>query len=281
MIRSIFYLFIIIYCCACNSLSSESSHEGKARRKISYSYVCLDSSVAGSSTSKKIDRASDLVRRIAFSKDDVTDSMQNQWGNDFHKDAIESKSFVLLQDASIQARLQRTLNDLLAVRDQPSHIQYSIYVINDTAINAFTFGGHIYVTKAMYDKCKDNESLLYAIVGHEIGHSEKGHIKKTIEEMIMANEIFGQNGNTVFELKKLLTSSFNQKNELEADYYGTDLADQLNKDVCAAVLFWEQMSKTENKYNKVEDFLRTHPFSATRAQCLKDHIKTNYGKDCQ
>lgn len=279
-------IFLSIIICsslfACDEvLNNNSAHTGKARRKITYSYSCLDSAVGGSSISKNIDRASDLVRNIAFRKDEVTDSAQNQWGDAFHQDAIESKAFVLLNDANINATLQKTLNDLLAVRDQPSSIKYSIYALDDTAINAFTFGGHIYVTKAMYDRCKNNPSSLYAIVGHEIGHSEKGHTKKTIEEMIMANEIFGEkNGAAAFQIKKLLTSSFNQKNELEADYYGVDLVDQLGDDVCAAVQFWKEMSKTENKYNKVEDFLRTHPFSSLRAECLENHIRTNYHKDC-
>ena len=282
MLRMIIISFLCIGFASCDeTFTNTSAHEGKSRRKITYSYACLDSAVAGNPTSKKIDKASDLVRRIAFHNDDVTDSEQNQWGDAFHQDAVESKAFVLLNNPNITATLQKTQNDLLAVRENPSKIKYSIYALNDTAINAFTFGGHIYVTKAMFEKCKNNQSLLYAIVGHEIGHSERGHTKKSIEEMIMANEIFGEkNGSTAFQIKKMLTSSFNQKNELEADYYGVDLVDQLGDDVCAAVAFWKEMAKTENAYNKVEDFLRTHPYSALRAQCLEQHIKTNYNKDC-
>lgn len=281
MSRLFIFLFACIALFACDSLNSESSHDGKPHKKVSYSYSCLDSAVGGSSMSKNIDKASDLVRNIAFRKDEVTDSIQNVWGNAFHEDAVESKTFVLLNDASMTATLQKTLSDLLEVREDPTNIKYSIYALDDTAINAFTFGGHIYVTKAMFNKCKNNQALLYAIVGHEIGHSEKGHTKKTIQEMMLATEIFGdKNGAIAFQIKKLLTGSFNQKNELEADYYGTDLTNELGQDVCAAVLFWKEMSKSENSYNKVEDFLRTHPYSSLRAQCLEDHIKTNYNKDC-
>lgn len=280
MLRIILPVLISFGVYSCDSLNSESSHTAKDK-KITYSYACLDSAVAGSGVSKKIDKAGDLIRNIAFRKNEVTDSVQNQWGDAFHQDAIETKAFVLLNDPAITATLQKTLKDLLAVREQPSGIKYSIYVLNDTTINAFTFGGHIYVTKAMYDKCKNNPSLLYAVVGHEMGHSEKGHTKKTIEEMIMANEIFGEkNGATAFQIIKSLTGSFNQKNELEADYYGTDLVYRLGDDVCAAVLFWKEMSKKENAYSKVEDFLRTHPFSSLRAQCLQDHIRNNFNKDC-
>ncbi len=83
-----------------------------------------------------------------------------------------------------------------------------------------------------------------------------------------------------FEIKKLLTASFNQKNELEADYYGINLTNELGYDVCSAVTFWKEMASNENNYSDLEDFFRTHPFSNLRAQCLTDHIRTNFGKDC-
>jgi hypothetical protein len=40
------------------------------------------------------------------------------------------------------------------------------------------------------------------------------------------------------------------------------------------------MSSQENKYSQVEDFFRTHPFSGLRAECLSNHIRTNFNKDC-
>ena len=78
----------------------------------------------------------------------------------------------------------------------------------------------------------------------------------------------------------MLTASFNQKNELEADYYGIELTNKLGYDVCTAVDFWKEMASNENNFNQLEDFFRTHPFSKLRAQCLSDHIRFNYGKSC-
>jgi Zn-dependent protease with chaperone function len=81
-------------------------------------------------------------------------------------------------------------------------------------------------------------------------------------------------------LKKLIAGSFNQKNELEADYYGIDLTNSLDKNLCATVSFWKEMAKDENNYSRLEDFFRTHPFSGLRAQCLQDHIQRNFGAGC-
>ena len=263
---------------ACNLVESKDS--SKSRSKVTYSYTCLDSAVGGSQANQVIRKTTGLIRDLAVSKKEITDSVQSSYGDAFHKDAIESKTFVLLNDPAINAQLQTILKELLAVRENPTGIRYSIHLIDDKQINAFTFGGYIYLTKAMYDKIKNNSDLLYSIIGHEIGHSEKGHIKQTIQELELSGKLFGDNGMTYFQIKKLLTGSFNQRNELEADYYGIDLTNALDKNLCATVAFWKDMAKSENDYSRLEDFFRTHPFSGLRAQCLQSHIAQNFSVNC-
>lgn len=254
---------------------------GRKKRKVHYSYSCLDSSMSGGRTSRRLERAGDFIRDIAVSERSITDEMQTEYGRQFHEQMIQEGSFKLVNDPRTGRKLQGVLRRLLDVREEPSEIQYSIYILEDTVVNAFTFGGRIYITQAMLEKCAGNEALLYSIVGHEIGHSEEGHIKTTIQDLILSNKVFGEeNGATFFQLKQLLTASFNQRNELEADYYGVNLTNALGYDVCTAVSFWKEMAGKENSYSAVEDFFRTHPFSELRAKCLTDHIRTNFGKEC-
>lgn len=272
---------LFIFCALALSCDEVNGFLKKDKKKeITYSFSCLDSTVSAKPISRKLDKASGILRDLAISKKSITDSLQMAYGKEFHQEMIADGSFKLVNNPALQQKLNTVLQDLLAVREEPSKIEYSIYILQDTAINAFTFGGRIYVTQAMLDKCSHSDALLYAIVGHEIGHSEMGHIKKTIQELELSQDIFGDNGATVFEIKKLLTASFNQKNELEADYYGINLTNELGYDVCTAVSFWKEMASSENRYNQLEDFFRTHPFSNLRAQCLTDHIRTNFGKDC-
>ena len=275
----IFTLIITGFLCGCNDVGQVLG-DNDEKKEVTYSFSCLDSSL-GKPINKHLEKAGDLFRNAIVSEKDISDSVQTEYGSVFHKEMIESGEFKLMKDGQAQAKLDLALQQLLAAREKPSGIAYSIYAIDDTLVNAFTFGGRIYITKAMLDKCKNNDALLYAIVGHEIGHSEVGHIRTTIQEMEVSNTIFGEdNGITFFQLKKLLTASFNQKNELEADYYGINLTHKLGYDLCTAVQFWREMSGMENNYNKVEDFFRTHPFSNLRADCLTNHIKTNFGKNC-
>jgi predicted Zn-dependent protease len=263
---------------ACNLVESKNTRSGS--ENVSYSYACLDSAISGGAANKAISKTTGFIRDIAVSKKEITDEVQSQYGDAFHKDAIESKTFKLTDDPAINNQLKKVLDDLLAAREAPSRIKYSIYLLEDKQINAFTFGGYIYITTGMYEKIKGSTDLLYSIIGHEMGHSEKGHIKQTIQELELSGKLFGDNGMTYFQLKKLLAGSFNQKNELEADYYGIDLTNSLGKDLCATVSFWKDMAKGENGYSRLEDFFRTHPFSGLRAQCLQDHIQRNFDQKC-
>jgi predicted Zn-dependent protease len=263
---------------ACNMVDSQRNRSGTG--DVTYSYTCLDSAVGGSETNRVISRTTGIIRDIAVSKKEITDEVESNYGDEFHKDAIESKTFTLLNDPAINAQLTTILKELLATREKPTGIRYSIHLLEDKQINAFTFGGYIYLTKAMYDKISRTPELLYSIIGHEIGHSEKGHIKRTIQELELSGRLFGDRGMTYFQLKKLLAGSFNQKNELEADYYGIDLTNSLGHSLCSTVTFWREMAEGENQYSRLEDFFRTHPFSGLRAQCLQDHIEQNFGASC-
>ncbi|RYY38233.1 MAG: hypothetical protein EOO08_15545 [Chitinophagaceae bacterium] len=278
MLRSLALLFIIASCNGINMPGSDAPVNPEAK---TYSYACLDSSVANDPTGRKVEKVTGIIRDLAVSKRSITDDVQSEWGAAFHKDLVETGESKLIDDPAISAKLNKVLQDLLAARSKPSQIRYYIYTLDDTALNAFTFGGRIYITKKMWDRCKSDDGLLYAIVGHEIGHSEAGHIKTSIQEMELAERYFGEGGSTYLQLKSILTASFNQKNELEADYYGINLTNKLGFDLCTVVDFWRELASKENPYNRVEDFLRTHPFSQARAQCLKDHIRVNFGRDCE
>src|ERR1043165_3146583 len=116
-------LTVLFVFCGCDV---NNRNPNKTPHKITYSYACLDSSVSGSETSKAISKTTGVIRDLAVSKKEITDSVQNAYGDAFHKDAIESKTVVLLDDPAVHAQLQNILNDLLAARENPSKIAYSI-----------------------------------------------------------------------------------------------------------------------------------------------------------
>ena len=121
---------------------------------MTYSYSCLDSAVTGNQSNRIANRANDIIRDLAVDADDITDAVQNQYGEAFHQDALESKTFTLLNDPAINTQLQKAMNDLLAVRENPSGIKYFIYLLDDKQINAFTFGGSKRINIIHCIKCR-------------------------------------------------------------------------------------------------------------------------------
>ncbi|MEO6404925.1 MAG: M48 family metallopeptidase [Ferruginibacter sp.] len=267
-------------CDMATDTGSETEIQGKERKlpgHMVYSYDCLQKD--SSSLTGILGKADDIIGKVATFNITVSDQDQVAFGNQFIKEAQQDKNFSIDSLNLVNKKLDAILENLLRKRSNPTAIIYKIYLLDDTnTINAYTVGGKIFITKAMLAKCK-NDDQLYAIIGHEVGHNEKGHIKNTIKQMIASKKFFGDWGDMFFAAKKLLTGSFNQKNELEADYYGIDLAWKLGYDICAIKSFWDDMAKGE-EHEDFLDFIRTHPYSDVRSKCLVNHIQINFKQQC-
>ena len=269
---------------SCNEVSESRADEeptGNERslpKNMVYSYDCIKKD--SGSISDVLGKADDILGKVATFNIEVTDGEQNSFGEMFLNQSLQNENFRIDSTSPLNIKLQAILAELLKKRVAPSDIKYKMYLLHDTAsINAYTVGGKIFITKAMLNKCT-NDDQLYAIIGHEIGHNEKGHIKKSIKQIKATNRILGSWGNTFLAIKRILTGSFNHKNELEADYYGLDLTWKSGYDICAIQTFWNDMAKGEQR-NAINDFFRTHPYSDTRSLCLVRHIQRNFKLDCR
>ena len=130
----------------------------------------------------------------------------------------------------------------------------------------------------MYNFCI-SESELAAIISHEIAHNELGHSTLAFKKQRVANN-FGIFGNFALLFENMVSTSFNQKQETEADMFGMDLMYPADYHNCASVTFWKRMSETENDFNMSENLFRSHPYSKNRANCLRDHLNNNYNINC-
>jgi predicted Zn-dependent protease len=281
------YLFLFLsvsFLFSCDEFGSgedggaKTGRERKLPSKMVYSFDCLKSD--SNKVSEIWGKADDLLSKVATFNIEVTDQEQMRFGDTFLVESLKDKNFIIDSLDPVNQKLQNILADLVSERTKPTDIDYTIYLLKDTGlVNAYTVGGKIFITTAMLNKCK-NDDQLYAIIGHEIGHNEKGHIKSTLKQLKASNKFFGEWGGAFLSIKRVLTGSFNQKNELEADYYGLDLSWKLGYDICAIRSFWDEMAKSE-VHDEMFDFFRTHPYSDTRSSCLVNHISKNFDVQCQ
>ena len=276
---SIIYLMILASCNESNYTTIRQ--ERKLPANMVYDYECVTQSSTTNKVTDYLSQADEYLNAVVTTDIEVSDKEQNEFGEQFLRESKKEKSFKIDELDPLSEKLNLVLTNLLRVRENPSLIKYDIYLLKDTStVNAYTVGGKIFITTAIVSMCK-NDDQLYAIIGHEIGHNEKGHIKASLKQLKASNKYFGTEwGGTFLSVKKILTGSFNQKNEVESDYYGLDLTWKLGLDVCAIKSFWDQMATDEN-HDLMRDFFSTHPYSDTRSSCLVNHIKTNFKQNCQ
>ena len=83
-------------------------------------------------------------------------------------------------DPLLDAYLGDIVQRLAAVA-HPRPFTYSIRVVKDASINAFTFGGGILYVNAGLLARMDNEGQLAMVLGHEIAHVTESHVVRGIE----------------------------------------------------------------------------------------------------
>lgn len=209
---------------------------------------------------------------------EVSDERQEEYGEEM-KDEIE-KQFPVISGHAKESMLRGLMRKLLQVREDPSDIQYNIYVVQSSQVNAFTLGGEIFVTNALLSESGSIDELA-CVIGHEIGHNELGHIANKIKEREIAEGIFGEEaGEMVANVAGMLTMGFNQINEAESDVYGIDLAISSGYDPCRGIDFWKRMKSREGTENDIDNLMRSHPYSSRRIKCYREHLSNHHQRNC-
>jgi predicted Zn-dependent protease len=188
------------------------------------------------------------------------------------------KEYRFIETGNNYNNLKSILNNLVSRLAKPKGFNYKIFLLDDSTLNAVTLGGHIFFNKGMFDFCKTNSEIA-AIISHEIAHNELGHSTLAMKKQKAAND-WGVLGEIFLEIESVTTLSFNQKQESEADLFGMDLVYPTNFKNCDAITLWNRMSQNESRFDIVENFFRSHPYSKNRSRCIKNHLKSNYNKNC-
>jgi len=279
-------LFLIISCHTSISQSDnvlnlkndrQASRSQKVPANVTADYSCMND---GTGINEAVDFLNFMKEETINSlATEVTDEQENEYGDRYYEKMKKSDEWKFIESGEKLSALTQMMNELLNCRRDPSDLKYSMHLLDNDMVNAFTAGGHIYVTTGIIDYC-ETTSELACIIAHEIGHNEKGHIKLIMKQMAIAQGIAGEFGQMAVMLERMVFPSFNQKNEVEVDLYGANLAYAAGYQACRSVEVWKRMAEQEGNYNHLENFLRSHPYSVVRSDCLKKHIKNNYNLSC-
>ena len=147
--------------------------------------------------------------------------------------------------------------------------QYSIKVIDNPQINAFTLpGGNIFVFSGLIQFTEHPEELA-AVLAHEIGHVEHRHVvTKLIKEFgltFLFSVLTGGDAVILSEIGKTAVSTvFDRKQEKEADQYALDLLTKSNVSPQSLAAFFRRLKRTKGGYNENLEIFMTHPHVNSR-----------------
>jgi pSer/pThr/pTyr-binding forkhead associated (FHA) protein len=254
------------------------NQQKKQRTNVTYDFSCLNSD-GDAGSNDAIYSFGEITRDIqsSFFEDiDISIEDEQEQGRKLLK-ALK-KEYRFIETGNNYNNLKSILNNLVSRLAKPKGFNYKIFLLDDSTLNAVTLGGHIFFYKGMFDFCKTNSEIA-AIISHEIAHNELGHSTLAMKKQKAAND-WGVLGEIFLEIESITTLSFNQKQESEADLFGMDLVYPTNFKNCDAITLWNRMSQNESRFDIVENFFRSHPYSKNRSRCIKNHLKSNYNKNC-
>ena len=193
--------------------------------------------------------------------------------------------------------LNTYVNDIvqrLVAVAHPRPFTYSIRVVEDGSINAFTFGGGILYVNAGLLARMENESQLAMVLAHEIAHVTESHVTKGIEGNYgiqvlgqLAAQTAAASGKVTlppallqktYEYSmKAATTGHGRASETEADVVGLEYMAKAGYDPREAPRTFEQLMKEYGDQGAIENFFYgDHPTNKSRIEKLTGLVQSKY-----
>ena len=191
----------------------------------------------------------------------------------------------ILDDPLIHEYIDNLGHELSSHSDNPTlHFEY--FVLNDPEINAVTLpGGFIGVNSGLILQT-DNEDELAGVMAHETGHVTQRHLARSLEDqkdrsllniatmlgaiLVAANA--GDPNTAIGTIAAAQASiiqhqiNFTRADEAEADRVGIQTMARAGFPPQGMINFFEKMQRSSalNGYDRIPEFLMTHPLDLTR-----------------
>lgn len=265
-----------------NEKNKNPKKTNKQRTDVTYDFSCLEQS-NDQGSNKVITNFGDFTRDIqSVILNDVNVTVQEEQDHGEEEIKMLKEDYNFIESGEKLNKLRNIVIDLNNRLAKPRGFNYKIYLVDDEQINALTVGGHIVFFTGLYDFC-ENDNEITSVVAHEIAHNELGHITSQLKKNKSASSIGVPEEviNILLGAEKKIFASFNQKQELEADLFGIDLMYPTQYKTCSAINLWQRMAEqVEGRRTTLSNFQSSHPYSESRAKCIKNHLESNYDKSC-
>lgn len=213
----------------------------------------------------------DAVKAITLSDEAVQDMALQASA---HSDSLHA---VAAANNPYARRLEHLTKNYLHRDDL--EFNFKVYLIDE--INAFAMAdGTIRIYSGLMDMMNNGELLF--VIGHEMGHVVKNHVRKKMRLAYAAravrkgtasiqNELGAIAGSQIGAFaERLLNAQFSQQEEKEADDYGLTYLETTGHGTDAAVSALKKLASLGNSHS----FLSSHPAPDKRAERIANQLKT-------
>jgi predicted Zn-dependent protease len=167
---------------------------------------------------------------------------------------------------------------------EKSPYQYQYHLLNDPkTINAFALpGGQIFITRALYDRLKD-EAELAGVLGHETGHVVERHSAQQMEKQKLgqawvigtgvATSDHGNRGAMLAQVaSQMIMLKYGRGDESQADACGLRFMTEAGYDPRAMIDVMKILQEASSG-NRQPEFLSTHPDPGNRIEAIEQWLK--------
>lgn len=181
--------------------------------------------------------------------------------------------------AEQKERVERIFNGLqggLRADEKAVLVNPRITVVKDAQVNAFALpGGEVFVLTGLLDRVKDDDSLIYGVLAHELGHAVHRHgVRSLVRNSIygialsfLLGDIDTITVTVIAGASQLDQLSYSRSMEEEADLFGVDLLQRIGQDPDGLSRFLESLEGAP-----IPQLLSTHPDSKERARLIREKI---------
>jgi predicted Zn-dependent protease len=203
-----------------------------------------------------------------------------QIGKEYDKQITDQS--VIVTDPLLNQWVNDVANKLWA-QTARKDVPYSIKIIDEADINAFsTLGGYIYVNAGTLDFVQSDDELA-GVLGHETGHIERRHAVTMNNKASILNVLFGVASMfipLVYQFGSLaqagLQARIARDDENEADKYGLMLMARAGYDPDAMHSFMAHLGAVEEESHDVlSKYLADHPGTPKRLANLNGDPELN------
>lgn len=213
-----------------------------------------------------------LFSQLSFVKRDNVQEFTKQQEDRLISAIKESfvTSRTLVDNELITNAIELISERLLHTLEEPK-FEYSFYVIRNSSVNAFALPGGVIVLHTGLLSFAESPEEVAAVIAHEIGHSEKGHIMQKLMKEIGFSVVFtaisGGDLGAISEIaRRLISTRYDRTYEIEADAFALQMLENASIDPRYLAAFFHRLSESSDDILDRLDILSTHPSHSSRRQ---------------